>query len=338
MTISSLTRLLTHHDLTPAETQSTFESLFKNQLTLQQAKLLLLLLAKKGESEKEIFGCFKAIRHLEPAKDLHIPFLMDVCGTGADNSHSFNISTVSALVIAGAGGKVAKHGNRSITSQSGSSDLIETLGVKLDAKPERMIESIKRFGIGYFHAPFYHPIFSNVQEVRRQIKLRTIFNILGPLINPFQLQAQLIGVAHKNLAPIYAQLLLDTGIRNFVVCHSLDGMDELSPSSKNLWLYASHGKLKTEIFDPKKLGFKSANKKAYRGGNAVQNSRLTLQLLRGKLKGPLREIIILNAAAGLLACGMVYSFEEGIRLANQSLNTGSAYESLQGLKRISHDS
>jgi len=207
----SITRLLQRRNLTETEAYGVFGDLFDQKLTMPEAKALLLLLAEKGETVDEVRGCLNALRKREPVLRAPAGGVMDTCGTGGDGSHSINVSTLAAFVIAGAGGKVAKHGNRAVSSKSGSSDLMESFGIKLDAKPRRMIESISRNGIGYFHAPFYHPVFSKVQPLRKALGVRTIFNLLGPLVNPVKIRYQLVGVAKREFLDLYARIPVRPG-------------------------------------------------------------------------------------------------------------------------------
>jgi anthranilate phosphoribosyltransferase len=190
-----LMRLMARRSLSLADSRKAFTLLFSQSIPAMKAKSFLLLLAKKGETADELLGCLQAIRRLEKPIGPRIPGLMDTCGTGGDGRHTINISTLVALVIAGAGGKIAKHGNRAISSRSGSSDLMESFGIKLNAPPKKMIEAIRRSGLGYFHAPFYHPVFAKMQPLRQSLKKRTILNLLGPLVNPMRLDYQLVGVS-----------------------------------------------------------------------------------------------------------------------------------------------
>jgi len=185
-------RLISGKNLSEKESRGIFLAAFSQKIGFSEVKTVLLLLAKKGESAEEISGCLKALTELEPPRSTKLAGLIDTCGTGGDGSHSINVSTLAAIVAAGAGARVAKHGNRAITSRTGSSDLLEAFGVNLDAGPEKMIRAIRKYGIGYFHAPFYHPVFSRVQQLRRQIGVKTVFNYIGPLANPLKLEGQMI--------------------------------------------------------------------------------------------------------------------------------------------------
>lgn len=331
----ALSLLLTGRSLNPKQSRSLFDRLFRQKMKKEEAKALLLLLAKKGETTEELLGCLRALRQLEPPKAVSIPRLMDTCGTGGDGAGTLNVSTLAAFVIAGAGGKVAKHGNRAISSRAGSSDLMEAIGVRLDTPARHMVESIRRSGIGYFHAPLYHPVFARVQSLRRELKTRTIFNLLGPLANPLKIEAQLLGVSKEAFVPLYAEVLKQQGIRRALVCHSQDGLDEISPSAPTEVAWIENGKISYGTIRPERYGFRKAPKLAFAGGSLKKNHALALKLLQGKLKGPLRDLILINSAAGLVVSGVVPNLRAGLFRARRSLESGRAYRALLELKRLS---
>lgn len=332
---SSLAKLLRGKDLAEKEGRPLFRSLFKGRLKQSQAKALLLLLARKGETVEELGNCLRALRSLEKPYPVSIPHLMDTCGTGGDRSHSINVSTLAALVIAGAGGKVAKHGNRALSSRSGSSDLMEALGVRLEAPRKRMLESIRRYGIGFFHAPLYHPLFARMQPLRRELKTRTIFNLLGPLANPLKIEARLVGVSKLGQVALYANVLGKQGIRRALVCHSADGLDEISPAAPTLTAWVEGGRVRYETIHPKRYGFRPVSQKAFRASTVRKNRALALRLLQGKLRGPMRDLVVINSAAGLVLCGVARDLHMGIRLAEDSLDSGRAFRALHGLRSLS---
>lgn len=322
-------KLLQKKDLSFAESKAVFEQLFKNQLPEQKAKALLLLLAKKGESVSEVLGCLESLKRLEPSSK-KIRGLIDTCGTGGDNSHSLNISTLAALVIAGAGGKVAKHGNRGMSSLCGSSDVLEALGLKLEAKPASILKSIQKNGMGYFHAPAHHPVFSKIQPLRKQLKIKTIFNLLGPLINPARPDFQLIGVSSEKNFDRYVAILKALKA-TALVCHSAEGLDEISPSSVTKIGILEKGRVRLGEIHPERFGIMKSSLKKIRGGHAKKNAKAALDLLKGKDHGPLRDMVSLNAAAGLLIAGIAKSFAHGLSLAYESLDSGRAMEVLKGM-------
>ena len=287
-------KLLLDKDLNEKEVYDVFLEMFKGDLSDEDARTVLLLLAQKGETAQEIFGCLKALRKLEPERPSGFHELMDTCGTGGDQSHSINVSTLSAILIAASGGKVAKHGNRSITSKVGSSDLMEAFGVNLDAPYQKMIKGIKEVGLGYFHAPVYHPIFARVQPLRQRIKARTIFNLLGPLVNPLKLQYQVIGVSRKDYLEKFAQVLKLKKLKKAVVCHSREGMDELSTKGISDIALVSPSRIQYTSFDPQKYGFKKAKPNDYLGGSLRQNLSISKKILAGKCNR--RECCIWNSS------------------------------------------
>ena len=331
----ALSQALVGKPLSEKDAQRLFSKIFRAQLAEPQIKALLLLQAKRGETSGEVRGCLKALRALEPAIHSNILNLMDTCGTGGDRSHSINISTLAAFVIAGAGGRVAKHGNRGITSRCGSSDLMEALGVKLDAGPKRMLKALKKYGIGYFHAPFYHPIFSRVQPIRRRIKARTVFNLLGPLVNPLGVRRQIVGVSKREHLELYAEILKKSRMDHAVICHSHDGMDEISTAGKTSLIWVRKGQLKRQVLDFRSYRLQGARKGDFQGGNATRNQGIARRLLKGKLRGKMRDIIALNAAVGLMVGGRAKTVAEGLKSAKRSIDSGAAYRSLQGLVNIS---
>jgi len=331
-----LIRLIAGRSLALTDARRLFTSLFIGTLSFEVAKSFLLLLAQKGETADELLGCLEALQNLEKPIGPRIPGLMDTCGTGGDGRHTINISTLVALVIAGAGGKIAKHGNRAISSRSGSSDLMESLGVKLDAGPRKMIRSIRRCGLGYFHAPAYHPVFALVQPLRRALKRRTILNLLGPLVNPMRLEHQLVGVSEKRLVPLYAKVLSKMDRKTALVCHSNDGMDEISTSAATAAAWITPHKVRRSMIRPHLFGLKPAKTRDLKV-HSIKNGKLRARnILSGKEKGPARDTIVLNAAYGLRVCQKARTVREGIALAEASIDSGKAFNVLKQLKALSN--
>lgn len=330
-----LIRLLQNRDLSKVEAKKLFLKVYRQEIPEAEAKALLLLLAKKGESAQEVLGCLNALQSMEKPVRVSIQGLMDTCGTGGDGKHSLNVSTLAALVIAGAGGKVAKHGNRGISSRCGSSDLMEAFGVKLDAPKARMVHALRRFGIGYFHAPFYHPIFSKMQPLRKKIKTRTIFNLLGPLANPLHVETQLVGVSSVKALKLYAEVLSASKVHSALVCHSRDGLDEISAQAPTQVAKIFKGRVIWGHIDPRRLGFKVSKRGMPKVASIRQSKVLSLKLLQNKLQGPARDTVVLNAAAGLWISGNAESLRRGIEMADRSIRSGKAYQALAGLREIS---
>ena len=211
---------------------------------------------------------------------------------------------------------------------------MEALGVNVAASKKKMIQAIRTRGLGYFHAPFYHPVFARIQPLRRRLKTRTIFNFLGPLANPLKLKGQMIGVSRPQEVPRFANILRRTGIQNAFVFCSSDGLDEISSCATTLLAQVQNKKIRYRRLNPKSLGFVKAPKGAYRGGSVSKNKKIALALLQGKLQGPIRDIVVLNAAAGLILSGKARNFSEGIRLAAYSLSSGNAYRVLESLREV----
>lgn len=329
-------RLITGQSLSLPDARKAFTLLFTEALSFQKAKSFLLLLTQKGETSEELLGCLQALQALEKPIGPRTPGLMDTCGTGGDGRHTINISTLVALVIAGAGGKIAKHGNRAISSKSGSSDLMESFGVKLNALPNKMLLALKRSGLGYFHAPVYHPVFSRMQPLRQALKSRTILNLLGPLVNPMRLDYQLVGVAQKRLVPLYAKVLSKLGRKAALVCHSADGMDEISTSAPTTAAWVTPNRIRMAVIQPHAYGLQQAHASDL-SVDSVKNSKKKAEaILNGTEQGPARDTIVLNAAYGLLLCGKVRTVPEGIRLAQNSLDSGKALNILKQLKVLSN--
>ena len=331
-----LAQLMTGRSLSLTDARKFFNLLFTEAIPFTKAKSFLLLLAQKGETAEELLGCLQALQALEKPIGPKIPGLMDTCGTGGDGRQTINISTLVALVIAGAGGKIAKHGNRAISSRSGSSDLMEAFGVKLDASRKRMIDATQRSGLGYFHAPCHHPVFSKMQPLRQSLKRPTILNLLGPLVNPLRLDYQLVGVAQKRLIPLYAKVLSKLGRKNALVCYSQDGMDEISTSVPTTAAWVTPNRVRMATIRPRPLGLKAAKAKDLSVDSVKKSKRRALNILTGKERGPARDTIVLNAAYGLLICQKAKTVREGIALAQRSIDSGKALRVLKQLKALSN--
>lgn len=328
-----LAKLLLGKSLTALESYHLFLRLFRQEITEEHTKAILLLLAQKGETADELYGAVKALRELEPSSLTDSNF-MDTCGTGGDGQNTINVSSLAALVIAGAGGKVAKHGNKSISSKCGSSDLFQELGIKLDIAKPKMVAALKQNGLGYFHAPFYHPVFGRMQSLRQKLKVRTIFNLMGPLVNPMGTSRQVVGVAKKKYFKLYAEVLRQLEVKKALVCHSRDGMDEISINAKSDLAWVSGNKVRYETLNPQAYGFTKVSEDDLRGGTPIQNAKTSLKLLEGKLTGPKRDIVVLNAAAGLVVAGIAKNLKRGLELAAESLDQGFAYNKLLALRKI----
>jgi anthranilate phosphoribosyltransferase len=259
---------------------------------------------------------------------------MDTCGTGGDGLSTFNISTVVAFVIAGAGVAVAKHGNRSVSSRCGSADVLEALGARIELGPEEIGKCLDEIGIGFLFAPRLHPAMKHALSPRREVGIRTIFNLLGPLANPASASIQLLGVYAPELTETLAQVLSLLGTRCALVVHGADGLDELSTTGVNRVTQLRNGKIATYYLDPCQLGLPSAELAQLRGGLPEENAKIVRDLLQGE-KGAKRDIVLLNAAAGLFAAEKAADFQEGLSLAAESIDSGRALNKLEQLIRLS---
>lgn len=324
--------LLSGKSLRYPQAYAAFDSVFKGKLSTAAAKALLVLMARRGETADELLGCADALRKNEPQIKDRIPGLTDTCGTGGDNSQSFNISTLAAIVAAGAGCKIAKHGNRAFSSKCGSSDLMESFGIDLAAPAKKMTGAIRKTGLGYFHAPNYHPALAPLQAMRRGLKIKTLFNLLGPLANPMTLEAKLAGVPSRRNFDMFCEIFKKTEIKRVLLVHSeKDGLDEISSSSPTRAAWIENGKTRIFTIDPRKHGLKPAPRGRLRCSSVAEYRKLALDILLGKEKGPLADTVLINAGAAIWVGGQAKDLEEGIEKARQALYSGSAYNILRGL-------
>ncbi|MBI3873764.1 MAG: anthranilate phosphoribosyltransferase, partial [Arcobacter sp.] len=263
--------------------------------------------------------------------------LVDNCGTGGDKSNSFNISTTVSILLAACGCFVAKHGNRSITSNSGSADMLEALGVNLTLTLPKQIEMLEKTGFVFMFAINHHPAMKHIMPIRKEIPHRTIFNIIGPLSNPANVKKQFVGVFDKSYVPIIAEALAKLHSKRAMVVSSADGMDEISISDVTYAAFVERGNVREFIFDPREYGFDFYPKSEILGGDAVQNASITRGILSGDIRGAKRDIVIINTAAALLVEGWVNSTEEGIDMAREALDNGKALEKLNQIIKVSNE-
>jgi len=329
-------RVVAGQDLSEAEAEAVMGQIMAGEATPAQIGAFLTALRLKGETVAEITGCARAMRaHATPVHPQRQD-LVDTCGTGGDRTGTFNISTTAAFVVAGAGLGVAKHGNRSVSSRSGSADVLEALGVNLELTPEQVARCIDQVGIGFLFAPHLHPAMKHAIGPRREMGVRTIFNILGPLTNPAGAQRQLMGVYDPNLTSVLAQVLGGLGVQTAFVVHGADGLDELSTTGINRVSYLREGWVKDFSLDPAELGLPEARVKDLRGGTAEENAEITRAVLSGE-QGPRRDVVLLNAAAALVVGGGVENMEEGLKRAAEAIDSGAALEKLEALVALSQE-
>lgn len=294
-----------------------------------QVAALLAALRTKGETPEEIAGAADAMRaRLEPVR-VTAPVFVDTCGTGGDGLGTFNVSTTSAFVVAGAGVVVAKHGNRAVSSKSGSADVLAELGVNVELSTERVEQSIERVGIGFLFAPRHHPAFRHVATVRRELGTRTVFNVLGPLLNPAGARRQVMGVYSPALVQPIAEVLRLLGAEHAMVVHG-DGLDELTPTSQTHVAWVRGGDVTVTTVEPEQFGIRRHSRDELLGGDAKTNARIALDVLEGQTGAP-REAVVLNAAAALVVADAAANLEEGVVLARRSIDSGAARAKLAAL-------
>jgi anthranilate phosphoribosyltransferase len=330
--IDAIAKLVRCESLSEAEAEAAFETIMRGDATPIQIAGFLVALRMKGETVDEIAGFAKTARRVSTPIDVDGD-LLDTCGTGGDGLATFNISTLAAIVAAACGAKVAKHGNRAASSMCGSADVLEQLGVKIDLAPEGVARCIDEAGIGFLFAPIFHPSFKFAGAPRRELAVRTVFNVLGPLCNPAGARYQSLGVADGTLAGKMADVLMRLGVERAIVFHSSDGMDELSVASPS-HVIEIDGRRREYELDPTELGIPRAPVDAVRGGGPEENARLARDVLGGA-KGPRRDVVLLNAAAALRAAGIAGEWKDGLGAAAEAIDSGRAAEVLEHWARIS---
>jgi len=329
-----IAKVATGASLTRAEAAAAFDSMMSGEATPSQMGALLMGLRVRGETVDEITGAVTTMR----AKMLGVkapPDAVDVVGTGGDASGSFNISTCAAFIVAGAGVPVAKHGNRALSSKSGAADVLQALGVKIELNAEQVGACIGEAGIGFMFAPAHHPAMKNVGPTRVELGTRTIFNLLGPLSNPASVKRQMIGAFSKHWIEPMAQVLKNLGSECVWVVHGSDGLDEITTAGATSVAALEGGKIRTFEVTPEDAGLKCVKPEALRGGDAEQNAKALLDVLKGKA-GPFRDVSILNAAAALIVAGKAKDLKQGAALAAKSIESGEAEGRLDRLIAVSN--
>jgi anthranilate phosphoribosyltransferase len=330
----AIAKVAAGNSLTQDEAAEAFDLVMSGAATPAQIGALVMGLRVRGETVDEIAGAARAMR----AKVLTVRApegAIDTCGTGGDGKGTFNISTCAAFVVAGVGVPVAKHGNRAISSRSGSADVLKELGVNIEASPETISRCIAECGLGFMFAPAHHAAMRHVARVRTELGTRTIFNLLGPLANPAGAKYQIIGVFGKEWVEPIAQVLVLLGTIRAWVVHGSDGLDELTTTGISDVAVVDAGKVSTFRISPRNAGLPDARPEDLTGGNAVENAA-HIRAILGGLKGPLRDIVLLNAAAALLVAGKASTLREGVALASESIDSGKALAVLEALIPASH--
>lgn len=323
-----LNKLLNFEDLAFEQARTLMNDIMQGQLTPVQIAALLIALRMKKETVEEIAGMASSMREhanqISPAGDL-----VDTCGTGGDLSHSFNISTTAALIAASCGVKIAKHGNRNISSKCGCADLLESLGLNIDLTPPQVEACINTTGFGFMFAPKFHLSMKYAVVPRKELGVRTIFNILGPLTNPAKAKRQLLGVFRPELTVTLASVLKNLGTEKAMVVHGLDGLDEISLSANTQISELNNNQIRTYEFNPEDIGLTLIRKSDIIGGDVANNAHITRNILTGKEQGPKAQIALLNTAAVLLTADKVNDLREGIDIAQKAISTGAAQTKLE---------
>ncbi|WP_038040259.1 anthranilate phosphoribosyltransferase [Thermorudis peleae] len=339
MITEAIRKVVAGETLTRDEAAQAMEAIMGGAATPAQIAGLLTALRVRGEREEEIAGFAETMRRfaVPVSLDLATP-VVDTCGTGGDGGRTFNVSTAAAFVVAGAGVPVAKHGNRAMSSASGSADVLEALGVRIDLGPEAVAHCVREAGIGFMFAQRFHPAMRHAAPVRRELGIRTVFNVLGPLTNPAGVRHQLVGVAMPDMVETVARVLALLGVSHALVVHATDGLDELSLSAPTLvYDVRTNGmsSVRTFTIEPESLGIPAAPLSTVRGGTAQENALMIRRILSGEERGPARAITVLNAAAALYAADAVESIAEGIARATAAIDSGAAQARLEALVRLS---
>ena len=327
---TAIKSMIARQDLSGEDMTSVMRQIMTGECTPAQIGGFLVGLHMKGESVDEISAAARVMRELATRVNVSEEHLVDTAGTGGDSTGSFNISTASALVAAAAGARVAKHGNRSMTSNSGSADVLEAAGVKLDIPPEKVAECVQRVGVGFMFAPAHHGAMKHAIGARKELAVRTLFNVLGPLTNPAGAPNQVIGVFHEELVELMANVLKQLGSRHVMVVHAQDGMDEISISAPTLVAELKDGKVSSYVITPGDFGMETASLDELRVGSAEES----LAMIRGVFAdqpGPARDIVCLNAGAAIYVAGCADSLQAGVEAARAAISSGKAAEVLQNL-------
>ena len=342
--VDAIRRVVEGQHLDRTEAESVMGGIMGGKATDAQIAAFLTGLRMKGETVEELIGFAKVIRaKASPVRTKAAvatalsgtdrEMLVDTCGTGGDASGTFNISTATAFVLAGAGVRIAKHGNRSVSSLCGSADVVEALGIRIDLAPDAVGQCIDEVGIGFLYAPLLHEAMRYVMLARREMRIRTVFNLLGPLCNPAHATAQVLGVYSEGLTEMMAQVLCELGTHRALVVHGSDGLDEITITGESKISEVRQGQVRTYYVAPEDFGLQRAPMEEIQGGDARCNAQIIRDILEGK-GGTRQDVVLLNAAAGLVAGGKARTLKEGVALARSSISTGAARSKLEELAAL----
>lgn len=335
MVREAISKLVEGRNLSEDEIVAALNCIMEGEATPAQIGSFITALRIKGETIEEITGCAKVMRQKADRITVDKDYFIDIVGTGGDCSYTFNISTAAAFVTAAGGVTVAKHGNRSVSSKSGSADVLESLGVNISLEPQKVKECIEKIGIGFMFAQTFHKSMKYAAGPRRELGIRTIFNILGPLTNPASAKGQLLGVFNEKLTEPLAHVLSNLGVENALVVYGMDGMDEISLSAQTKVSELKNGKVDTYFLNPEDYGMKRVNKEELVGGDSKENAKIILSILNGD-RGPKRDIVVLNAAAALYVGRATKDIQSGIAMAEELIDSGKALNKLNELKEFSN--
>jgi anthranilate phosphoribosyltransferase len=327
-----LHRVVGREDLPAGDAYEAMAIILRGEASISLITAFLVALRMKGETAREILGFARAMRdyctRVRPR--LEGEALVDTCGTGGDGAGTFNISTIAAFAVAAAGARVAKHGNRSISSRCGSADLLERLGVKVSVDAATAARAIEKVGIAFLFAPAFHPAMKHAQPARAELHMRTVFNLLGPLTNPAGATAQVVGAPSVDAALLIAEALAELGLQRGFVVHGCDGLDEITISGETTLFDVCHGRVFRRTVSPADFGFDTAPPEAMVGGTPEQNTAIATRILNGEL-GARRNVVLMNASAALVAAGRAADFKEGAELAADAIDSGAALATLRSL-------
>lgn len=331
-----LSKLVAGNDLTKEEAMKAQKMILSGEATQSQIACFLTALRMKGETLDEITGLAMVLRDKANTISPKVDNYVDFVGTGGDCTYSFNISTTSAFVVAAAGVPVAKHGNRSISSKSGAGDVLEALGVNISADPDVVEKCVEEVGIGFMFAPHFNPAMKYVGPVRKEMGIRTVFNILGPLSNPSRAKAMVVGVYSPSLTEVIAETMANLDVKRGFVVSGEDNMDEFTLTGSSTVSEIKDGKVETYEITPEQFGLKRCKIEDLQGGDGTVNAQITKDILSGKERGAKREIVLLNAGAALYIGGKAESIEEGIRIAGETIDSGKAMETLEAMVKATN--
>jgi anthranilate phosphoribosyltransferase len=329
----SINMLTNNINLSETETAECMSEIMEGRATGAQIGAFLTALRIKGETVDEITGAAKIMR--DKAARINAPEgVLDTCGTGGDMSHTFNVSTTVAIVVAAAGIPVAKHGNRSVSSKSGSADVLEALGIKIDLQPEKVEKCLFETGFGFLFAPLFHPAMKYAIGPRREMGIRTIFNILGPITNPAGAKRQILGVFSSNLTETLAAVLGNLGAEDAMVVHGEDGLDEITITDGTRASRFSKGKVETQYLSPEDFGLDRGRREDLLGGDKEENAKIFLDILRGE-QGPKRDIVLINSAAAITVAGKTDDLRIALETAKEAIDSGKALKKLEAVVKVS---